>query len=75
MLNTVRHKATGYCKFGKTLLNWEGNILNDFNKRVRGVEGVNKKIKLIKRKAYGFGNSEKFGIKTINSFFIKFFLL
>ncbi|KIC72089.1 Transposase [Neochlamydia sp. TUME1] len=70
VLNTLRHKAIGYYEFIKTLLNWEDNILNYFDKRVSSgfAEGVNNKIKLIKRKAYGFINFENFRIKIIDSF-------
>ncbi|KIC72048.1 Transposase [Neochlamydia sp. EPS4] len=70
VLNIVRHKAAGYYEFVKTLLNWEENILNYFDKRVSSgfVEGVNNKIKVIKRKAYNFVNFENFRIKIIDSF-------
>jgi len=56
--------------FVKTLLNRQNPILNYFTKRLTSgfVEGVNNKIKLIKRKAYGFRNFKNFRIKIIDAF-------
>lgn len=70
VLDIVRRGITGYYEFVRTLLNWEKNILNYFEDWVSSgfVEGVNNKIKLIKRKAYGFMNFENFRIKIIDSF-------
>ncbi len=43
-------------KFLTTLKNWKESVLNYFNDRVSNgiVEGINNKIKMIKRMAYGF---------------------
>lgn len=54
----------------KTIKNWLAPILNYFNDRIsNGVsEGVNNKIKLIKRMAYGFRNFEHFRLRILNAF-------
>lgn len=45
-----------------TLTNWEEPILNYFNERITNgpVEGFNNKIKLIKRRGFGYRNHEHF---------------
>ena len=70
ILNVIRTDTSEYYGFVRTLLNWEENILNYFDNRVTSgfVEGINNKIKLIKRKAFGFVNFEKFRIKIIDCF-------
>ena len=42
----------------KTILRWLGEIIAYFDERITNgvVEGINNKIKLIKRSAYGFRN-------------------
>jgi len=56
--------------FRKTLLNWLDNITNYFRQRTTSgiVEGINNKIKLIKRRAYGFRNFEHFRLRVIVAF-------
>lgn len=70
ILNVIRTDTSEYYGFVRTLLNWEGNILNYFDNRVTSgfVEGINNKIKLIKRKAFGFVNFENFRVKIIDCF-------
>lgn len=70
ILEVIRVEATGYYSFVKTLLNWEDNILNYFVNWLSSgfVEGVNNKIKLIKRKGFGYTNFEKFKLKVIDCF-------
>jgi transposase len=70
ILQVIRSEMNGYYDFVKTLLNWEENILHYFLDRISSgfVEGVNNKIKLIKRKAFGFRNFENFRIKIRNCF-------
>jgi len=70
IFDVIRQEASEYYGFVKTLLNWKENILNYFDEWVSGgfVEGINNKIKLIKRKAFGFVNFENFRIKIIDSF-------
>jgi transposase len=45
---------------------WE-HILNYFHTRLTsgGVEGLNNKIKVVKRCAYGFGNFEHFALRVL----------
>ncbi len=49
-------------KFVNTLENWWDPILNYFNERITNgaVEGLNNRIKLIKRRAYGYRNVTNF---------------
>jgi transposase len=70
VLDIVRREVTGYYEFVRTVLNWEESILNYFEEWVSSgfVEGVNNKIKLIKRKAFGFVNFDNFRIKIIDCF-------
>lgn len=70
ILNVIRTDTIKYYGFVRTLLNWEGNILNYFDDWVSSgfVEGINNKIKLIKRKAFGFVNFENFRIKIKDCF-------
>ncbi len=70
VLDILRQEITKYYEFVGTILNWEENILNYFDDWVSSgfVEGVNNKIKLIKRKAFGFMNFENFRIKIIDCF-------
>ena len=56
--------------FRKTLLNWLDNITNYFLQRTTSgiVEGINNKVKLIKRRAFGFRNFEHFRLRVIVAF-------
>ena len=46
----------------KTIIRWIGEIIADFDERITNgvVEGINNKLKLIKRSAYGFRNFDNF---------------
>ena len=57
-------------KFRKTLAHWLEKITNYFHRRTTSgmVEGVNNKIKLIKRRAFGFRNFEHFRLRVIVAF-------
>jgi transposase len=70
ILDVIRADTSEYYAFVRTLLNWEENILNYFDNWISSgfVEGINNKIKLIKRKAFGFVNFENFRIKIIDCF-------
>ena len=52
----------------KTLNNWREGILNYFNERISNgiVEGKNNKIKMIKRRAFGFLNFEKMRLRILD---------
>jgi transposase len=54
-------------KFVKTLENWWNPILNYFNERITNgaVEGLNNRIKLIKRRAYGYRNVTNFRNRVV----------
>ncbi len=54
--------------FLTTLDNWYDSILNYFNERISNgiVEGKNNKIKMIKRRAYGFLNFEKMRLRILD---------
>jgi len=56
--------------FRKTLTNWLDRIANYFWRRTTSsiVEGINNKIKLIKRKAFGFRNFEHFRLRVMVAF-------
>lgn len=56
-----------YEKFVKTLQNWKSQILNYFISGTTNgfVEGLNNKIKLLKRKAFGFTNIEHFAMRIL----------
>lgn len=57
----------GLAAFLTTLRNWWDPILNYFNKHITSglVEGLNNKVKLIKRRAYGFRNFEHFRLRLL----------
>ncbi len=54
-------------QLGKTLSNWENEILNYFTHRITNAytEGIHTKCKLLKRKSYGFRNVETYVRKLI----------
>ena len=56
--------------FRQTLTNWMDKIANYFYRRTTNgiVEGINNKIKLIKRRAFGFRNFQSFRIRAIVAF-------
>jgi len=56
--------------FRKTLAKWIDKIANYFEKRTTSgmVEGINNKIKLIKRRAFGFRNFDHFRLRVIAAF-------
>lgn len=68
--NLIAEKAGLFPQFRKTLANWIHRIANYFCHRTTSgvVEGINNKIKLIKRRAFGFRNFEHFRIRVIAAF-------
>lgn len=54
-------------KFLKTLNNWKDGVLNYFNERISNgvVEGNNNKIKMIKRRGFGYQNFENFRLRIL----------
>ena len=64
----VEAQAGGHLtKFLTTLRNWWGEILNYWPNRVSSgvVEGLNNKLKLIKRRAFGYRNFEHFRLRVL----------
>ena len=54
-------------KFLTTLANWREWILNYFHERITNgfAEGLNNRIKLIKRRAFGYTNLEHFRLRIL----------
>lgn len=54
----------------KTLIEWEGQILNHFDHGTSNgfTEGCHTKIKMLKRQSYGFRNRERYKIKMLLGF-------
>ncbi len=57
-------------EFRKTLARWMDKIANYFHQRTTSgmVEGINNKVKLIKRRAFGFRNFGNFRLRVIVAF-------
>jgi transposase len=66
----IAEKEQLFPKFRKTLANWLDKITNYFYQRTTSgiVEGINNKIKLIKRRAFGFRNFQNFRLRVIVAF-------
>jgi transposase len=66
----IAQKEHLFPKFRKTLSNWMDKIANYFHQRTTSgmVEGINNKIKLIKRRAFGFRNFGNFRLRVIAAF-------
>jgi len=64
----VESGLKGLEKFLVTLNNWKASILNYFKGKVTNgfVEGMNNKIKLIKRKGFGFTNHKHFRYRVLD---------
>lgn len=64
-------------KFANSLLAHRTGILNYFKHYITtaAVEGINNKIKVLKRKAYGYRDNEYFGLKIISMNHIKYAFL
>jgi transposase len=67
LLDWLKAAAPEFPESRKTIIRWLGEIVGYFEKRTtQGVaEGINNKIKLIKRSAYGFRNLESFRLRTL----------
>ncbi len=65
----LKEAATYYPKSKKTVVRWIGEIIAYFDERITNgvVEGINNKIKLIKRSAYGFRNFDNFRTRVLLS--------
>lgn len=60
-------------KSSKTIINWIGEIVSYFDSRTTQgkVEGINNKIKLVKRLAYGFRNFNNFCVRVFLNWYFK----
>lgn len=65
----LKEAATYYPESKKTIVRWIGEIIAYFDERITNgvVEGINNKIKLIKRAAYGFRNFDNFRTRVLLS--------
>lgn len=70
-------KVFAMYKFANSLLAHRTGILNYFKHYITtaAVEGINNKIKVLKRKAYGYRDNEYFGLKIISMNYIKYAFL
>ncbi len=59
-----------YIKLANTLINWSEEILNSFRVPYTNgvIEGMNNKIKVIKRNAYGVRNFNRFRNRILHCF-------
>jgi transposase len=66
----IAQKEHLFPKFRRTLSNWLDKIANYFCQRTTSgmVEGINSKVKLIKRRAFGFRNFDNFRLRVIAAF-------
>lgn len=69
LLNWLEKAAPFYQKTVRTIKNWFGEIVGYFEKRTTQgvVEGINNKLKLIKRSGFGFNNFDNFLSKVVIS--------
>jgi len=67
---TEAEKSNLFQKAINTIKNWFESILNYFKKRTTNgpAEGINNKIKLVKRRAYGFRNFANFRLRILAAF-------
>ena len=58
-----------FTKSCQTIRNWFGEIISYFERRTTNgvVEGINNKLKLIKRRGYGFKNFRNFSVRSMLS--------
>lgn len=65
----LKEAVTYYPESKKTIVRWLGEIISYFDERITNgvVEGINNKLKLIKRSAYGFRNFDNFRIRVLLS--------
>ncbi len=66
----LKDAATKFPSSCQTVIRWLGEIIPYFeNRTTQGiVEGINNKLKLIKRKGFGFRNFDNFRLRTLLSF-------
>lgn len=70
LLDWLEKSVAYFPKASQTIIRWFGEIVNYFDNRTTNgvVEGINNKLKLIKRAAYGFANFESFKLRSLLAF-------
>jgi transposase len=70
LLDWLEKSVAYFPKASQTIIRWFGEIVNYFDNRTTNgiVEGINNKLKLIKRAAYGFANFENFKLRSLLAF-------
>ena len=71
LIDWLQVAATDFPKSRSTIINWFGEIVGYFEQRTTNgiVEGINHKLKLIKRAAYGFRNFSNFRLRSLLSWY------
>lgn len=69
LLDWLQSAATEFPKSQSTIVRWFGEIVSYFDQRTTNgtVEGINNKLKLIKKAAYGFRNFSNFRLRSLLS--------
>lgn len=67
LLDWLSEAVLYYPKSTKTIVRWFGEIIGYFDRRTTSgiVEGINNKLKLIKRLSYGFRNFNNFRLRSL----------
>ena len=69
LINWINKASNVFSQSCRTLINWFGEVTAYFEHRISNgcVEGLNNKLKVIKRCGYGFRNFENFEIRVLLS--------
>ena len=69
LMNWIKKASNVFSKSCQTLINWFGEVTGYFEHHISNgcVEGLNNKLKVIKRCGYGFRNFENFEIRVLLS--------
>ncbi len=69
----LKKAATYFPESCGTIIRWFAEIISYFKNRTTqgAVEGINNKLKLIKRKGFGFRNFDNFRLRSLLSFYFK----
>ena len=72
LIDWLKEAAPYFPKSRQTILRWFPEVVAYFEERTTSgiVEGINNKIKLIKRLGYGFRNFENFTLRTLLSWHV-----
>lgn len=71
LLDWLSEAISYFPKSIKTIVRWFGEVVGYFDERTSSgiVEGINNKLKLIKRLAYGFRNFNNFRLRSLLSWY------